>query len=115
MGNYKGANRGEFDIIASMLEVAKDTNVKKTYLMYRCNLSFKQLKRYLNWILGSNLVEKQKSSNGDETYKTTEKGDEFLKRKGELDKFFNISPISNGSATPYVNGGISSVRTQEYK
>jgi predicted transcriptional regulator len=73
-------HRGRLDIIADMLN-ASQGGVKKTYLMYRCNLSFRQLKHYLNFMLKKRLlhmiVHVDDSNPG--LFEITDKGREFLK------------------------------------
>jgi len=72
-------HRGRLDIIADILG-ASFGGVKKTYLMYRCNLSFKQLKFYLEFLLHKKLlqiVSDNKTSNPG-LFKITGKGKKFL-------------------------------------
>ena len=68
------------DIIADILD-ASHGGVKKTYLMYRCNLSFKQLKHYSHYLLNNGLLlfnfHESESSNG--LFEVTDKGREFLR------------------------------------
>lgn len=73
-------HRGNFDIIADILD-ASYGGVKKTCLMYRCNLSFKQLKGYSSFLLGNGLLRLNglANSSGFETFEVTEKGREFLR------------------------------------
>jgi predicted transcriptional regulator len=72
-------HRGRLDIIADILN-ASFGGVKKTYLMYRCNLSFKQLKYYLKFLLRKGLLHAvaNKGSNPG-LFMITDKGKEFLK------------------------------------
>jgi len=73
------SHRGRFDIIADILG-ASFGGVRKTYLMYRCNLSFKQLKFYLEFLLHKKLlqiVSDNKTSNPG-LFKITGKGKKFL-------------------------------------
>jgi predicted transcriptional regulator len=72
------SHRGNLDIIADILG-ASDKGTKKTYLMYRCNLSFKQLKSYSGFLLNNGLlhVAKEEANNG--TLQITDKGKEFLR------------------------------------
>lgn len=73
------SNRGPLDLIADILETSQE-GVKKTYLMYRCNLSFKQLKYYLDFMLRNELlciVAEDLKDHG--SFETTDKGKEFLK------------------------------------
>ena len=49
------SHRGRLDIIADILEASYD-ETRKTYLMYRCNMSFRQLKYYLDFLLVKGLL-----------------------------------------------------------
>ena len=49
------AHRSRIDIIADILDAA-DEGVRKTHIMYRCNLSFKQLETYLDLLLNRGLL-----------------------------------------------------------
>jgi predicted transcriptional regulator len=78
--NRKRSNkhRGSLDIIADILEASRG-KVRKTYLMYRCNLSFKQLESYLNLLLKRGLISAiEDNGNNASLFKTTEKGEYFL-------------------------------------
>jgi predicted transcriptional regulator len=63
--------RSRLETIAEILETAKD-GAKKTSVMYRCNLSYRQTKELLDYLLEIRLVTMGKS------YHTTEKGRQFL-------------------------------------
>ena len=67
--------RSSIEIIANILEIAKD-GAKKTRIMYLANLSFDLLKKYLNSLIDKKLLEYD-SNEG--KYRTTKKGLEFLK------------------------------------
>ena len=71
-------HRGNLDIIADILG-ASDRGTKKTHLMYHCNLSFKQLKNYSRFLIGSGLLhfEIEEPNNG--TLQITDKGKQFLR------------------------------------
>jgi len=73
-------HRGRLDIIADILE-ASHSETKKTYLMYRCNLSFKQLKYYLVFLLRKGLLRMviNDGTPNPGTFKITDKGKKFLK------------------------------------
>lgn len=78
-------HRGRLDIIADILG-ASCGGVKKTYLMYRCNLSFRQLKYYLNFLLRNGLL-RAAVQNGDRDpglFEVTDKGKEFMKAYSRL-------------------------------
>jgi predicted transcriptional regulator len=73
-------HRGNFDIIADILD-ASYGGAGKTSLMYRCNLSFKQLKGYSHFLLGNGMLQlNHRTGKSDNTmFEVTEKGREFLK------------------------------------
>lgn len=74
------SHRGRLDIIADILE-ASNGGTKKTSLMYRCNMSFRQLKYYLDFLLKKELLHKVSEDDNPNPglFKITEKGKEFLK------------------------------------
>jgi predicted transcriptional regulator len=72
------SHRGNLDIIADILN-ASGMGAKKTYLMYRCNLSFKQLKNYSGFLLGSGLLNVAKEESNHGMLQITDKGKEFLR------------------------------------
>ena len=72
------SHRGRLDIIADILE-ASYYETRKTYLMYRCNMSFKQLKYYLDFLLRKRFLCLVSESGNPGLFKITEKGKEFLK------------------------------------
>lgn len=73
-------HRGNLDIIADILD-ASHGGARKTYLMYRCNLSFKQLKNYSHFLLSTGLLhmmeEPEEATAG--LFEVTSKGREFLR------------------------------------
>lgn len=73
-------HRGHLDIIADILN-ASGGGVKKTYLMYRCNLSFRQLKQYSDFLMRKGLLclvsEIHDSPHG--VFEVTDKGKQFLR------------------------------------
>jgi predicted transcriptional regulator len=79
-GNVSNNHRGNFDIIADILD-ASYGGAKKTNLMYRCNLSFKQLKGYSRFLLENGMLRLNGRTSGSDTatFEVTEKGKEFLR------------------------------------
>ncbi|MEM3632983.1 MAG: winged helix-turn-helix domain-containing protein [Candidatus Bathyarchaeia archaeon] len=73
-------HRGRLDIIADILE-ASQNGTRKTYFMYRCNLSFKQLKYYLSFLQKKGLLNTANEVHHPQSdlFKITDKGKEFLK------------------------------------
>jgi predicted transcriptional regulator len=73
-------HRGRLDIIADILE-ASHSGTKKTYLMYRCNLSFRQLRYYLDFLLKEKFlwVVNEDGNANSGMFRITDKGKKFLK------------------------------------
>lgn len=81
-GNNPRKRRDRLYIMAEILNVAKE-GVLKTQIMYKANLSFAQLNDYLTLLLELNLL-KAITNNKKTTYKTTEKGTQFLENYKEI-------------------------------
>jgi predicted transcriptional regulator len=72
--------RSRTEIVAMILE-AGNGGATKTRIMYKAFLSYAQLKEYLSVLIENNLLEYLE---GSQTYKTTEKGLNFLKMHNEI-------------------------------
>ena len=66
--------------MGNILEAANG-GATKTKIMYKAFLSYGQLKEYLSVLIENNLIE---YLDGTRTFKTTEKGLNFLKRHNEI-------------------------------
>ena len=84
-------NRSRTEIVGSILEAANG-GVSKTKIMYIAFLSFGQLKEYLSILIENNLIEYLE---GVQTYKTTEKGLNFLKMHNEMAELLKTTSIKN--------------------
>jgi predicted transcriptional regulator len=88
-------NRGRTEMLAAMLEVAKG-KVTKTKIMYIAFLSNVQLKEYLPILIENNLIE---YLDGDNKFKTTEKGLNYLNIHNESKKIvttnYNNQKLTN--------------------
>src|SRR5215203_52514 len=84
--NSSSRTRGRTQIIADILHQCKE-NKRKSHVMQKANLDFDQVSHYLGDLLGRGLVE-QGLSEGDNIYRTTDKGREFLDRYQKLIGFF---------------------------
>jgi predicted transcriptional regulator len=73
-------NRSRAEMLATMLKAANE-GTTKTKIMYSAFLSYSQLKDYLDILIENNLIE---IIEGTQTYKTTEKGLNFLKMNNEI-------------------------------
>ncbi|MGI0045270.1 MAG: winged helix-turn-helix domain-containing protein [Nitrososphaeraceae archaeon] len=79
--NAKYRNRNE--IIASILEAAKEVGISKTRIMFTAYLSYEQLNEYLNGLLEKELLTCDSHTR---TYNITPKGSRFLELYSELEK-----------------------------
>ena len=79
--------RSRTEIVAMILEAANG-GATKTKIMYKAFLSYAQLREYLSVLIENNLLEYLE---GSQTYKTTEKGLNFLKMHNEIGELLQIS------------------------
>lgn len=70
--NWGEKYRRTSEIISNILDVAKN-GARKTRIMYQANLSFTQLKKYLELLVNKGLLEQEKN-----IFKTTDKGKAFI-------------------------------------
>ena len=75
-------NRSRTEIVGSILNAANG-GATKTKIMYIAFLSFNQLKEYLSILIENNLIE---YLDGTKTFKTTEKGLNFLKMHNQIEE-----------------------------
>ena len=73
--------RSRTEIVSNILDAANGGGATKTKIMYAAFLSYAQLKEYLSVLIENNLLE---YSNGTQTYKTTEKGLNYIKMYREI-------------------------------
>ena len=89
-------HRSRVDIIANIL-LAANGGAKKTHIMYKCNLSFKQLHAYLKFLVEIGLLslvnEKSETNESFVLFETTKKGQSFLKTYKSLKAL--LSPNSS--------------------
>ena len=77
--------RSRTEIVAMILDAANG-GATKTKIMYKAFLSYAQLREYLSVLIENNLIE---YIEGLQTYKTTEKGLNFLKMHTEIGELLN--------------------------
>jgi len=78
-----GRRRGEVQILTDVLSISLN-GVRVTHLMYRANLSYSTLRRYLVAMLNQGLIGNVRNSDGSVVYRTTEKGRLLLDRLKEV-------------------------------
>jgi predicted transcriptional regulator len=97
----KGSRPRRRDTLVIMTEIIGIAlkGASKTQIMYKANLSFSQLKRYLALLSHHSLLEKS-ANDGREIYKATAKGVEFMERQQQIIDLINEEPAENG-VKPY--------------
>ena len=69
--------RSNIEIIADMLKVGEN-GAGKTKIMYNANMSYRQIQKYLAFLLSQGFVDKIEVGNPSVTYKVTDKGLKLL-------------------------------------
>ena len=86
-------NRTRMEILASMLKVASN-GALKTHIMYKANLSHRQLERYLALLEERGLLAQGVDEDmGNRIYRITEKGFDFLREYSHVSGYFTGSPM----------------------
>ena len=65
--------RSDIEIIADMLKVGEN-GAGKTEIMYSANMSYRQIQKYLGYLMASGFVDKMKMGNPSVTYQVTDSG-----------------------------------------
>ena len=60
------------------------TSQQKTGIMYKCNLSYEQLQKYLDFLVDSNLLKILRRDDGKEYYRATVYGERFVSEYEKL-------------------------------
>jgi predicted transcriptional regulator len=82
-------NRSRTEIVSNILDAANG-GATKTKIMYTAFLSYNQLKDYLSVLIENNLLEYLE---GSRTFKTTEKGLNYLKMNNEIGELLQTTTI----------------------
>jgi predicted transcriptional regulator len=83
--------RSRTEIAATILDAANG-GTTKTKIMYNAYLSYNQLNEYMSILIENNLLE---YIEGARTFRTTEKGLNFLKMHNEMTELLHITPKNN--------------------
>jgi len=78
--------RNDLDICADILRTTRD-GAKKTHIVYKANLNFNMVKRYLKRLIGGGLL-----SLADGHYTATDRGLSWLSRYEDLHYVSTLSP-----------------------
>ena len=69
--------RSDIEIIADMLKIGEN-GAGKTKIMYNANLSYRQIQKYLGFLMGQGFIDKVEVGNPAVTYKLTDSGLKLL-------------------------------------
>jgi predicted transcriptional regulator len=86
-------NRSRTEIVSSILDAANG-GTTKTKIMYIAFLSYNQLNEYLSILIEHNLLE---YLDGTKTFKTTEKGLNYLKMHNEIGELLQQTTMDNNN------------------
>ena len=86
-------SRSRTEIVSHILDAANG-GATKTKIMYKAFLSYAQLREYLSVLIENNLLEYLE---GSQTYKTTEKGLNFLRMHNEIGELLQTSAKQGGA------------------
>jgi predicted transcriptional regulator len=84
-----GRRRGEVQITMDVLAVCLN-GVRVTHLMYRANLSYSTLRKYLSAMSKQGLIGRTIDSNGSRVYHATEKGRALLAELRNVKNYLTI-------------------------
>lgn len=80
------------EIFAEILKVA-GSGKRKTHVMYRSNLSHRQLEKYLKFLEQNGLLTMvTEEETGNRLYQVTERGYDFLKEYSRISHYFSEKP-----------------------
>ena len=82
-----GKRRSEMEISADILKIAMD-GAKKSHIVYRANLNFEVVKRYLKHLSDADLIEFP--SLHERLFKTTPKGKEYIHQYENLTNYMEM-------------------------
>jgi len=69
--------RSDIEIIADMLKVGEN-GAGKTEIMYSANMSYRQIQKYLGYLVSQGFIDKIKMGNPSVTYQVTDSGLKLL-------------------------------------
>lgn len=83
--NEKTEKRGRFEIMSAILSSCRGRMMRKTNIMYQCNLSYRELRKYLSLLTSLGHLEVKRAGDTD-LYRITDKGRTFLREYQHLKK-----------------------------
>ena len=86
--------RSDIEIIADMLKVGEN-GAGKTEIMYSVNMSYRQIQKYLGFLMGQGLIDKMKMGNPSVTYQVTDNGLKLLQLISSIKEMLGLDDPDN--------------------
>ena len=86
-----GKRRNAMEITINILEQAK-SGINKTRLVYRTNLNFMLIQKYIDFLQAKNLIEV--TSGPHMVYRTTQRGTELLEEFSKIKHILGVDDLS---------------------
>lgn len=83
------SRRSNVQVIADILAEAMN-GASKTRLVYKANLNFKVMERYLRFLNDRNMIQLVKEGDGRDRYLITQRGREFLLHYSQVEEMLNL-------------------------
>jgi predicted transcriptional regulator len=83
-------NRSRLSIIYQILWICQDTSVSQTKLMYKANLSYFQLKQYVNTLTIKGVLQ-ETVHDGKKSYHSTPRGQQYIEAFRDLTRLLRNS------------------------
>ncbi len=103
--------RDRLEIVSAIISVAQEPS-SLTHIMYQVNLSHKQLKEYLRFMIGCHLIEEGENARAVNrkllNYRATDKGNRFL------DLYCRILMLLHGERLLKDNGSLADAYLRQY-
>jgi len=80
--------RNEFHILSDIMTLSQE-GVNKTQILYKCNLSYHLLKKYLDFLVNNRFIDKKQNGSKRKVYILTKKGYSFLSDINNILVWFN--------------------------
>jgi len=82
--------RNRIDILYQILLLCQEPQ-QKTWVMFKCNLSYELLQNYIGFLISNDFLRVLKTEDNKEYYQTTEKGKNLLREYKKIKSYFSES------------------------
>ena len=86
----KFRRRSRFEVMYQILSLCK-TLQQKTYIMFKCNLSYSLLQKYLEILVSANMLKILRKEKSKEYYIVTDRGERFMAEYEKLQEMLRES------------------------